>query len=106
MNRLQATGKKCCRFFCDRIGFRNAQGFLRVSPLMNCFASAIMNSSLMVFGFLYPNTMFGYYLKPNAMKRVKMTIPSRKDGKTRARYADSRFLVMHYFFWVAIGNLE
>jgi len=38
-----------------------------------------MNSSLMVFGFLYPNTLFRYYLEPNAMKRVKMTIPSRKD---------------------------
>ena len=40
------------------------------------------------------------------MKRVKMTIPSRKDGKTRPRYADSRFLVMRYFFGVTTGILE
>jgi len=73
---------------------------------MNCFASAIMNSSLMVLGFLYPNTMFGYYLKPNAMKRVKMTIPSLEDVKTCARYADSRFLVVRYFFGVTTGILE
>ena len=73
---------------------------------MSCFASAIMNSSLMVFGFLYPNTLFRYYLEPNAVKRVKMTIPSLEDVKTCARYADSRFLVMHYFFGVAIGSLE
>jgi len=73
---------------------------------MSSFASAIMNSSLMVFRFLYPNTLFRYYLEPNAMKRVKMTIPSRKDGKTCPRYADSRFLVMRYFFWVATGILE
>src|SRR5437667_3953058 len=64
MNRLQATEeKKCCRFFCDRIGFRNARGLLRVWPLMSCFASAIMNSSLMVFGFLYPNTLFRYLFR-------------------------------------------
>src|SRR5205807_7610486 len=107
MNRLQATEeKKCCRFFCDRIRFRNARGFLRVSPLMSCFASAIMNRSLIVFGFLYSNTLFRYYLESVAMIRVKMTIPSRHDGKTRPRYADSRFLVMRYFFGVASGILE
>ena len=65
-----------------------------------------MNRSLMVFGFLYSNTLFRYYLEPDAMKRVKMTIPSRKDGKTRPRYADSRFLVMRYFFRVATCILE
>ena len=73
---------------------------------MSCFASAIMNRSLMVFGFLYSNTLFRYYLEPNAMKRVKMTIPSLEDVKTCARYADSRFLVMRYFFGVTTGILE
>jgi len=74
--------------------------------LMSGFASAIMSRSLMALGFLYQNTLFRDYLEPNAMKRIKMTTPSRKDGKTRARYADSRFLVMRYFFGVATGILE
>ena len=40
------------------------------------------------------------------MKRVKMTIPSLEDVKTCARYADSRFLVVRYFFGVTTGILE
>src|SRR5437899_10820672 len=107
MNRLQATEeKKCCRFFCDRIGFRNARGLLRVWPLMSCFASAIMNSSLMVFGFLYSNTLFRYLFRTERDDTRQNDNPSRKDRKTRPRYVDSMFLVIPYFFWVATGILE